>query len=244
MTPRNRVLAALHHEQPDRMPVDLSGHRSSGIAAIAYAKLRDYLGLEKRPIRVYDVQQQLAIVDDDVLDRFGVDTIEMGRGFALDDSDWADWVLPDGTPCQLPAWVQPEREANRWVIRAPSGRVIADMPDGALYFEQAYYPFAERDDLDSLPEALEESMWTGIASPPGPLVQGPDGNRNLRDGAAADVPAPIERSSACSAATCLRWGSFFIGTTISSCCSPASRNVRMRFSIESSRCIWPISIGS
>ena len=76
MTSRERVLTALNHREPDRIPVDLSGHRSSGISAIAYAKLRDYLGLEKRPLRVYDPVQQLAIVDDDVLDRFGIDTIE------------------------------------------------------------------------------------------------------------------------------------------------------------------------
>ena len=80
MTPRNRVLASLNHEQPDRIPVDLSGHRSSGIAAIAYAKAAGVSGLEKRPVRVYDVQQQLAVVHDDVLDRFGIDTIELGRG--------------------------------------------------------------------------------------------------------------------------------------------------------------------
>jgi uroporphyrinogen decarboxylase len=184
MTPRERVLAALNHQEPDRVPVDLSGHRSSGIAAIAYAKLRDYLGLEKRPIRVYDMQQQLAVVDDDVLDRFQVDTIEMGRGFALDDSDWHDWVLPDGTPCQVPVWIQPERLEDRWVIRAPSGQIIAHMPDGALYFEQEYYPFAEEDDLDAIESALAESMWTGIASPPGPLADGEDGIEKLQAGAA------------------------------------------------------------
>jgi uroporphyrinogen decarboxylase len=184
MTPRQRVLAALSHQQPDCVPIDLSGHRSSGIAAIAYARLRDYLGLEKRPIRVYDVQQQLAIVDDDVLDRFGVDTIELGRGFALDDADWADWVLPDGTPCQLPVWIRPERDDGRWVIRAESGQVVAEMPDGALYFEQAYYPFAENDDFDRIPEALSESMWTGVAAPPGPLIEGPEGEQKFRAGAA------------------------------------------------------------
>jgi len=33
MTSRERVLTALNHREPDRVPVDLSGHRSSGIAA-------------------------------------------------------------------------------------------------------------------------------------------------------------------------------------------------------------------
>ena len=134
MTSRERVLAALDHREPDRVPVDLSGHRSSGIAAIAYPKLRAGLGLPPRPVRVYDIVQQLAVVDDDVLERFGVDTVELGRGFALDDGDWADWTLPDGAPCQVPAWSVPEREGDRWVLRSASGRVIAAMPDGALYF--------------------------------------------------------------------------------------------------------------
>ena len=170
MTSRERVLAALDHREPDRVPIDLSGHRSSGIAAIAYPKLREALGLPPRPVRVYDIIQQLAIVDEDVLDRFGADTIELGRGFARNDADWADWVLPDGTPCQVPAWSVPEREDGRWVLRSDSGRVIAAMPDGALYFEQTHWPFLSRDDLDAIPQALSECMWTAIASPPGPGV--------------------------------------------------------------------------
>jgi uroporphyrinogen decarboxylase len=132
---------------------------------------------------VYDIVQQLAILDDDVLDYFGIDTIELGRGFALSDEDWADWILPDGTPCEVPAWSIPERESKRWVIRSKGGRVIAQMPDGALYFEQTYYPFAEHDDLDAIPEAQAESMWTAIASPPGPLVQVPGGDDLYREGA-------------------------------------------------------------
>lgn len=183
MSPRERVLAALAHRQPDRPPVDLSGHRSSGIAALAYARLRRHLGLPERPIRVYDPVQQLAIVDEDVLDLFQVDTIELGRAFAREESDWKDWVLPDGTPCQIPAWVNLRRESGRWVILSERGRELAQMPDGVLYFEQTYWPFAETDDLDHLPDHLSESMWTAVATPPGPLAAGPDGPARLREGA-------------------------------------------------------------
>jgi uroporphyrinogen decarboxylase len=170
VTHRERVLTSLHHRQPDRVAIDLSGHRSSGIAAIAYRKLRAYLGLPERVIRVYDPIQQLAIVDPDVLDLFEVDTIELGRGFALTDDCWVDWVLPDGTACQMPKWALPERDGERWVIRSRSGRVLAEMPAGALYFEQTFYPFLDGEpDHDHLPEAFAESMWTAIASPPGPV---------------------------------------------------------------------------
>jgi uroporphyrinogen decarboxylase len=178
MNSRQRILKALGHRETDRVPVDFSGHRSSGIAAIAYPKLRKYLGLPARPVRVYDVIQQLAIVHEDVLDRFGVDTIELGRGFALDESCWSPWTLPDGTDCFVPSWTRLERQDGRWVIRSESGNVLAHMPDGALYFEQTYFPFLEQDNLSALGAAFRESMWTAVASPPGPIDK-----RQLSEGA-------------------------------------------------------------
>jgi uroporphyrinogen decarboxylase len=167
MTSRDRVLAALDHREPDQVPIDCSGHRSSGMAAIVYPRLRKYLGLPATTIRVYDPIQQLAILDEDVLDRFGVDTIELGRGFALDDASWADWVLPDGTPCKMPAWALPERRQGEWVFRSATGKTIGRMPDGALFFEQCSWPFLESEDLDHLADAFAESMWTALRSPPG-----------------------------------------------------------------------------
>jgi len=183
MTPRQRVLAALNHESPDRVPIDFGGHRSSGIAAIAYARLRKALGLAERPIRVYDPIQQLAVIDDDVLDRFSVDTVELGRGFALEPEHWADWELPDGTPCQMPRWATPVRENGDWVLRGPSGRKLGRMPPGAIYFEQCHWPYLEHDDLERLGDALLDTIWCGIASPPGPLVQGKFGDEALAEGA-------------------------------------------------------------
>jgi uroporphyrinogen decarboxylase len=170
MTSRERVLNACAHRQPDRVAIDFSGHPSSGIAAIAYAKLRDYLGLPKRTIRVYDPIQQLAIVDEDVLERFGIDVLDLGRGFALDDSSWADWILPDGTPCKMPTWALPEKAEERWVFRSKNGRVIAHMPEGALYFEQTYFPFSDEKGPATIREAMQESMWNAVGGPPGPWV--------------------------------------------------------------------------
>ena len=179
MTSRERVLQALHHRETDRIPIDFSGHRSSGISAIAYPKLRRALGLPVTVPQVYDVIQQLAIVEEDVLLRFGVDTLELGRGFALQPDDWTDWILPDGSPGLVPRWCRPERVENRWVIRSRSGQIIAHMPDGAYFFEQCGYPFLDGvEDLDDIPGAFAESMWTAIASPPGPV-----GLNDLRSGA-------------------------------------------------------------
>jgi uroporphyrinogen decarboxylase len=109
----------------------------------------------------------------------------MGRGFATEAADWRDWVLPDGTPCQIPTWTKVERAADMWVLRSPTGTAMGRMPDGALYFEQQHFPFAETDDLQALPSAYEECMWRSslTAAPPGPLVAGAEGRRRLREGA-------------------------------------------------------------
>jgi len=184
MTSRERILAALNHVQPDQVPVDFSGHRSSGIAAMLYPKLREALGLGPRPVYVYDPIQQLALVDEDVLERFAVDTVELGRAFAQEAEHWVDWVLPDGQPCKMPAWTAPERVDGAWVLRSQSGRELARMPDGAIYFEQTCWPFLNgEEDLDDLAGAFAESMWTAVASPPGPIVSGPDGPAKLAEGA-------------------------------------------------------------
>jgi uroporphyrinogen decarboxylase len=180
MTHRERILTALDHKEPDRVPIDLSGHRSSGMAAMLYPKVRKALGLPEKPVRIYDPMQQLAVIDEDMLDILGVDTIELGRGFSLNEEDWIDWPMPDGTPGKMPAWVKPEREGDRWVMRAPDGRVVFQMPAGVLYFEQEWYPFAEGDDSpEALQAILQSGAWSSLATPPGPSV-GPD---ELRAGA-------------------------------------------------------------
>ena len=81
MTSRERVLAAISHQVPDRVPIDLGATPSSGISAIAYSNLVKYMGLENLPVQVYDVVQQLAQPDMSILDQFGVDVLDIGRTF-------------------------------------------------------------------------------------------------------------------------------------------------------------------
>lgn len=167
MTSRERVAASLEHRQPDRVPVDFGGHRSSGIMALAYKKLREYLGLPRKPVRVYDMIQQLAVIDEDVLDRFGVDTIEFGRGFSLDDSDWKEWELPDGSPALIPSYVNVEKRGGDWFLKTPSGVDGGVQRKGMIYFDQIYWPYkgGVPEDLSGLPRAIDDVIWS-IPSPP------------------------------------------------------------------------------
>jgi uroporphyrinogen decarboxylase len=183
MNSRERVKAALEHRPTDKVPVDFGAHRSSGIMAIGYARLLRYLGMPKRPIRVFDVVQQLAAVDEDVLDRFGVDTVELGRGFSRGDADWKEWRLPDGTPCLVPAWADLRQEGRDWWLYNPEGRKAGLQKSGSLYFDQAYFPYAEGipEELSGIEGAVGSIMWS-TATPPD---AGRLGMEALASGAAA-----------------------------------------------------------
>jgi len=70
---RERLELALAHKEPDRIPADLGGTVLTGISLAAYRKLRAHLNLPATEIRIADVVQQIAVVDDDVRELFHVD---------------------------------------------------------------------------------------------------------------------------------------------------------------------------
>jgi len=73
MTSRERVVMALEHQEPDRVPVDLGGMISTGISVKAYERLKDHLQLEEEKTEIYDFFQQLARPGKQVRDRFELD---------------------------------------------------------------------------------------------------------------------------------------------------------------------------
>ena len=178
-------MAAVDHREPDRVPIDLGGHRSSGMMAIAYDRLKKHLGITSGDIYVYDFVQQLAIIEPEVLDRFGVDTIELGRGFARDAGDWRDWVLPNGVPCKIPAFIEPVRVGNDWHIYHADGTLIAIQKEGSLYFEQTCFPLHDSGDeaFADLDTPLEKVQWSSLGSPPAPLGLGDEDLPALAEGA-------------------------------------------------------------
>ena len=75
MTSRQRVKNTIEQKPTDRVPIDFGMHFSTGISAFGYYNLRKYLNLNVDDIEIVDCNQLLARVDQDVLERFHVDTI-------------------------------------------------------------------------------------------------------------------------------------------------------------------------
>jgi uroporphyrinogen decarboxylase len=85
MNSRKRLLTTLNHHEPDRVPLDLGSTQVTGIHVVAYHNLRQALGLPPVEARLCDYIQGLALPDDDLVGRLGVDV----RGlFPLNSHNW------------------------------------------------------------------------------------------------------------------------------------------------------------
>lgn len=74
MSPRERVLVALSHKEPDRVPVDLGATENSSIHIDAYNKLKKHLGMKENKVEFISFVQQSVIPEEEILEMFGVDT--------------------------------------------------------------------------------------------------------------------------------------------------------------------------
>ena len=158
MNSRERVLTALQHQEPDRVPIDLGGMRSTGITAIAYNRLLDHLGIEGMA-KVADTGQQLANIEEPIRKRFHVDVAALDRvsaDWVRQDCAWQPWTLSDGSPCMIPVTFNPVLDENGdWVIVNERGQVTARMPKGGYYFDGLVHPLDKVDTIEGLDALVE-----------------------------------------------------------------------------------------
>jgi len=107
MTPRERVLTALDHREPDRVPLDLNGGMAAGINSTAYRNLQKFLGLDE-PLSLWTARTQIDAPSETLLRRFHVDTRQVRVATPQDIPDQDDapdsyvdywgvsWVKPHG----------------------------------------------------------------------------------------------------------------------------------------------------
>ena len=170
MTPRERVLATIRHQEPDRVPIDMGATPSSGISAIAYGRLKNHLGMTTGHTRVYDVVQQLAQPEEEILDRFRIDVVDLGRMFDVNDRDWYDVKLFDGSAAQYPAWFRPTASPDGgWRALAPDGTEIATQLKDMNFFDQTCFPWLDdypANIASELPAAMSKVHWAALAHSP------------------------------------------------------------------------------
>jgi hypothetical protein len=144
MNSRQRVEAALNHQQPDRVPLDLGGSPVSGMHVTSVYKLRQALKLDPpgTPVKVNEPYQMLGEIAPDLQDALGVDVVGLGGRktmFGFEISGWKPWTIFDGTPVLVPDGFNTEPEANGDIFMYPEGDKSVPpsgrMPKGGYYFD-------------------------------------------------------------------------------------------------------------
>ena len=141
MTRKERVQKVLNHQTADRVPVDFGSTSVSGMHVSCVAALRDYYGLQKRPVKIHEPYQMLGLLEEDLLDCIGVDAVGLMPastlfGFAV--GNWKEWRTPWGQDVLVPGdfnvtcrdgdvYIYPQGDASV----SPSGR----MPEDGYFFD-------------------------------------------------------------------------------------------------------------
>jgi uroporphyrinogen decarboxylase len=119
MSHRERVMRALSHQEPDRVPMDLGATRSSSLVVEAYEKLNRHLGVAAPP-RIFSKWLNIAHPSEAMLTRFDIDARSVSQGSPDNRQDKA-----------FPG----DAYEDEW-------GVVRRRPKGSLYYDLARSPFA------------------------------------------------------------------------------------------------------
>ncbi len=104
MNKKERVTAALNHK-PGPVPFDIGSTSITGIHISVVEQLREYYGLEKRPVRLAEPLQLLGYLDDDLKQAMGIDTVDVWNPntiFGFKDLGEKEWKTPWGQTILVP----------------------------------------------------------------------------------------------------------------------------------------------
>ena len=169
MNSRERLLTALNHKEGDRIPLDFGAMTVTGMHYSCVAKLRDYYGLEKRTVKVYEPYQMLGLIEEDLKQALGIDTEGVGGrsnmfGISME-GEWKEWRQDNGDIVLVPEAFKTTEDAsgNHYVYPCGdmSARPCAKMPRNGYYFDAVIRqePFDDVEDLDPN-DNLEEFEYT------------------------------------------------------------------------------------
>jgi len=150
MTSRERVLRALNHQIPDRVPIDLGGFQT-GIHRRAYEALIEHLGIDDE-VGILDPVQQLAAPCEEVLQRFCVDI---------------RYLVVHGPDSFTGGIEQNERGGRLWHDLKDEFGVVWSMPDDQMLFmDISHHPLADASivDLDDypFPKGNDPTRFSGL----------------------------------------------------------------------------------
>jgi hypothetical protein len=142
MTSRERVLTALSHTQPDRVPVDFGSTPVTGIHVSSVTALRDHFGLDRHPVKVTEPYQMLGEIEDDLAAVLGLDAVGVSPRktmFGFPNEGWKPWRMYDGLEVLVPRGFNVTIDDNGDTLIYPEGDLSVPpsgrMPKDGYFFD-------------------------------------------------------------------------------------------------------------
>lgn len=159
----NNFKDTINHRQPGRVVVDFGSTAVTGIHVLIVEKLRDFYGLEKRPVRVIEPYQMLGEIDDELIREMDIDVIGLygeKNMFGIKNSDWKVCKTLWGQEVMFPGEFNYTFTVNGDILIHPEGDTsvppCAIMPKSGYFFDALNRQEPVDDSTLRLEDNLEE----------------------------------------------------------------------------------------
>ena len=149
MNSRERVWAALRHQEADRVPIDIGGTGVTGINLNAYANLRRYLGIKGGAARVFHTWIQVPEIEPEIAERLHTDTVTLPRyrmSLGVPNVEFKPFTfefIPD-LQFLVPLGFDPARNELGDYVWLENGIKLAEQPiEGKQGYSLNYHPLRE-----------------------------------------------------------------------------------------------------
>lgn len=141
-TSKENFIRTINHKQPDKVVVDFGTTGVTGIHVLIVEKLRQYYGLEKRPVRVIEPYQMLGEIDSELLNAMDLDVIGLFGAknmFGVPNENWKVHKTLWGQEVMFPGEFNYTFNSNGDILMYPEGDTsvppCAMMPKTGYFFD-------------------------------------------------------------------------------------------------------------
>lgn len=160
---RENFLKTLNHKQPDRVVVDFGSTSVTGIHVLIVEKLRQYYGLEKKPVKVIEPYQMLGEIDNELLDAMNIDVTGLFSAknmFGVPNEGWKVHRTLWGQEVMFPAEFNYTYNENGDILMYPEGDTSvppsAMMPKSGYFFDALDRQQPVDDSILTIDDNMEE----------------------------------------------------------------------------------------
>jgi hypothetical protein len=139
---RENFLKTINHKQPDKVVVDFGSTAVTGIHVLIVEKLRNYYGLEKKPVKVVEPYQMLGEMDQDLIKAMGIDVIGLFSAknmFGVPNENWKVHKTLWGQEVLFPGSFNYTYNSNGDILMYPEGDTSVPpsgmMPKTGYFFD-------------------------------------------------------------------------------------------------------------